>query len=71
MQDVAEVAYEKIRQLVAIRQRRHLSFEIEADGAIRRHTVPRLRQCGADIVVPGSLIFKGDAQETSQWLRSL
>jgi ribulose-phosphate 3-epimerase len=71
VRDVAEVAYEKIRQLVAIRQERHLSFEIEADGAIRRHTVPRLRQCGADIVVPGSLTFQGNAQETSQWLRSL
>lgn len=71
VQDVAEVAYEKIRQLVAIRQRRGLPFKIEADGAIRRHTVPRLRQCGADIVVPGSLMFKDDVQKTSQWLRSL
>ena len=71
VQDVAEVAYNKIRQLVAIRQQRRLSFEIEADGAIRRHTVPQLRQCGSDIVVPGSLIFKGDVQETTQWLRSL
>ena len=68
--DVAAATYEKIRQLVTIRQRRHRSFEIEADGAIRRHTVPRLRQSGADIVVPGSLIFKGDAQEACQWLRS-
>jgi pentose-5-phosphate-3-epimerase len=33
--------------------------------------VPQLRQCGVDIVVPGSLIFKGDARETSQWMRSL
>jgi ribulose-phosphate 3-epimerase len=71
VQDAAEVTYEKIRQLVALRQRGHLSFEIEADGAIRRHTVPRLRQCGADIVVPGSLIFGGDPKETSRWLRSL
>ena len=71
VQEVAEVAYEKIRQLVTIRRQRNLSFEIEADGAIRRHTVPRLRQCGADIVVPGSLIFKGDARETSQWLHTL
>jgi ribulose-phosphate 3-epimerase len=69
--DVAEVAYEKISQLAAVRQRRGLGFEIEADGAIRRHTVPRLRQCGADIVVPGSLMFQGDVRETSRWLRSL
>jgi ribulose-phosphate 3-epimerase len=71
VQDVAAVAYEKIGQLVTIRRDRQLRFEIEADGAIRRHTVPRLRQCGADMIVPGSLIFKGNPEETSRWLRLL
>jgi ribulose-phosphate 3-epimerase len=45
---------------------------IEADGAIRRHTVPLLRQAGADVVVPGSLAFaEPDPAEVFQWLRSL
>ncbi len=69
--DFMQDSYDKIRQLTAIRQQRRLSFEIEADGAIRRHTVPRLRQCGADIIVPGSLMFGGNEKETSTWLRSL
>ena len=71
VRDVAEGTCEKIQQLVDIRRRRGLTFEIEADGAIRRHTVPQLRQAGADIVVPGSLMFKSDMNETSRWLKSL
>jgi len=64
-------AYRKIDQLVRLRAEQGLNFEIEADGAVRRETVPLLRQAGADIVVPGSLMFGNDMKETSQWLRSL
>jgi ribulose-phosphate 3-epimerase len=44
---------------------------IEADGGIRVTTVPELRQAGADVIVPGSLVFKsGNLQETMSWIRS-
>ena len=56
--DVAKGTYEKIQSLVRERERRGLDFEIEADGAIRRETVPLLNEAGADMVVPGSLMFK-------------
>jgi ribulose-phosphate 3-epimerase len=62
---------EKIRALVELRRDRGLAFEIEADGAIRRETVPPLREAGADIVVPGSLMFKNDPAAVGQWLHSL
>ena len=62
---------EKIHDLVELRKDKGLDFEIEADGAIRRHTVPKLRQAGADIVVPGSLIFCPEMKENSAWLQSL
>ncbi len=71
VEDIADGTCEKIRDLAERRHEHGLSFEIEADGAIRRHTVPRLRRAGADIVVPGSLMFKADMRQTSQWLRSL
>ena len=67
----AEQAYDNIRELVRLRAARQLAFEIEADGAIRRETVPRLRQAGADIIVPGSLMFQNDMAEISRWLRAL
>ena len=68
---VAEGTYDKIRALAELRTARGLKFEIEADGAIRKETVPLLRQAGADVVVPGSLMFKNDMEQISRWLRSL
>jgi ribulose-phosphate 3-epimerase len=46
--------------------------KVAADGGIRHEAVPRLREAGADIVVPGSLVFKSDdIAATFRWLRSL
>ncbi len=69
--DIADGTCAKIQSLVRMRSDRGLDFEIEADGAIRRHTVPSLREAGADIVVPGSLIFCPEMKENGAWLRSL
>ena len=69
--NLAEGTCEKITELVDLPESTGLSFEIEADGAIRRYTVPRLRRAGVDVVVPGSLMFDGDCAKTSQWLRDL
>ncbi len=69
--DVAKGTCEKIHDLTQLRKDKGLDFEIEADGAIRRHTVPKLRQAGADIVVPGSLIFCPEMKENGTWLQSL
>lgn len=71
VENLAEGTCEKITELVDLRESTGLSFEIEADGAIRRYTVPRLRRAGVDVVVPGSLMFDGDCAKTSQWLEGL
>jgi ribulose-phosphate 3-epimerase len=55
---------------VLIRQR-GLKTEIEADGGIRRETVPLLKAAGADFIVPGSLMFKEDPAQMRQWLAAL
>jgi ribulose-phosphate 3-epimerase len=45
---------------------------IIADGGIRRDTVPRLREAGADAIVPGSLVFQaGDLSSIFGWIRSV
>jgi len=45
---------------------------ISVDGGIRRETVPALRAAGADIVTPGSLVFKSDDVRAAYgWLKSL
>ena len=48
-----------------------LAREVEADGGIRRNTVPLLAAAGADYIVPGSLMFKEDPAEMRRWLATL
>ncbi len=61
----------KIRQAREIISKRELSTVIEADGGIRRETVPLLKAAGADFIVPGSLMFKENPAEMRRWLASL
>ncbi len=62
---------DKIRQARAKVTQRGLKTEIEADGGIRRHTVPFLMKAGADVIVPGSLMFQENPGEIRKWLDSL
>jgi ribulose-phosphate 3-epimerase len=62
---------EKIRRARQIISERKLRVEIEADGGIRRETVPLLAAAGADYIVPGSLMFKEDPAAMRQWLSTL
>jgi ribulose-phosphate 3-epimerase len=62
---------DKILRTREIITNRGLATEIEADGGIRRETVPAIHAAGADYIVPGSLMFGGDPKEMRQWLASL
>jgi len=61
----------KIRQAKQIITDRNLKTVIEADGGIRRETVPLLKAAGADYIVPGSLMFRENPSEMRAWLDSL
>jgi ribulose-phosphate 3-epimerase len=61
----------KIKHAREVIQQRGLATEIEADGGIRRETVPLLKAAGVDYIVPGSLMFKEDPPAMRQWLASL
>jgi ribulose-phosphate 3-epimerase len=61
----------KIKRAREIIRERGLKTEIEADGGIRRETVPLLQAAGADYIVPGSLMFGGDPGQMRHWLASL
>jgi ribulose-phosphate 3-epimerase len=62
---------DRIRQARQSISERALQTEIQADGGIRRHTVPLIHAAGADSIVPGSLMFKEDPPEMRAWLASL
>jgi ribulose-phosphate 3-epimerase len=61
----------KIRRAREIISQRGLKTEIEADGGIRRDTVPLIHAAGADYIVPGSLMFGEDPAAMRKWLASL
>lgn len=68
-QDLAPEACDRLRAAAAIRPD---GVRLIADGGIRSHTVPQLREAGADAIVPGSLVFQAqNLAETFAWLRSL
>jgi ribulose-phosphate 3-epimerase len=61
----------KVRRAREAIRARGLPTEVEADGGIRRETVPLLRAAGADWIVPGSLMFREDPAAMRRWLASL
>ena len=61
----------KIKRARETIRQRGLPTEIEADGGIRRETVPLLAAAGADYIVPGSLMFKENPAEMRAWLAAL
>jgi ribulose-phosphate 3-epimerase len=72
--ELAPVACDRVAALNQLLTARGLrdKIRIVADGGIRRHTVPQLRKAGADVVVPGSLVFgASDPNEVFAWLRRL
>jgi ribulose-phosphate 3-epimerase len=64
----APIKIRKAREIIA---QRGLKTEIEADGGIRRETVPLLKAAGVDYIVPGSLMFKENPPEMRKWLASV
>lgn len=67
-------AYGRISQVKALIADRGRSDQVKvaADGGIREQTVPSLRAAGADLITPGSLVFKStDLAQTTRWLHSL
>jgi ribulose-phosphate 3-epimerase len=61
----------KIRRAREIISQRGLNTQIEADGGIRRETVPLLKAADVDYIVPGSLMFKEDPSKMRDWLARL
>ncbi len=59
----------KIREINEHISEEDLHTEIAVDGGVSPKTAPKVVKAGADILVAGSAIFKGDAKENMQHLR--
>ena len=51
---------EKLRELVKLREELGLDFAIEVDGGVTMDNVAHIVECGADVIVAGSAVFKND-----------
>ena len=61
----------KIREAKQIIAKKGLTIDVEADGGIRRHSVPLMAEAGVDYIVPGSLMFGEDPKQMREWLATL
>jgi ribulose-phosphate 3-epimerase len=55
---LAPEACDRLASAASMLGERHARVRLIADGGIRSHTVPLLRHAGADVIVPGSLVFQ-------------
>lgn len=59
-QKLVPAVLDKISKLRAILNERGLSTPIEVDGGIHNETIDSVIQAGANVIVAGSAVFKGD-----------
>ncbi|MCR4838317.1 MAG: ribulose-phosphate 3-epimerase [Eubacterium sp.] len=62
---------DKIKQLVHLREQRGLSFDIEIDGGVKQSNLEEVLDTGANVIVAGSAIFKGNIEENVRSFREI
>ncbi len=56
----------KIKELRKMLTDRNLNIDIEVDGGITKENLPMVVQAGANVIVAGSAIFKGEIQKNTE-----
>ncbi|MBQ4283202.1 MAG: ribulose-phosphate 3-epimerase [Lachnospira sp.] len=62
-QKFIETSVDKVKELKALKDAKGLDFDIEIDGGINLDNVATVVEAGANVIVAGSAVFKGDAAE--------
>ncbi len=62
---------EKIRRLKKIIEERQLCVDIQVDGGINEKTLPVVLEAGANVIVAGSAVFKGNVSENVKLLKDI
>ena len=71
-QSFIENTYNKIRLLKNLQTKYKNQFLIEIDGGVNTKNAKKLINCGADILVAGSTVFKSkDPQKTIAQLKNI
>ncbi len=64
-------AIEKIKELHEIRRKKNLSFDIEVDGGVTKENVRDILDAGANVIVAGSSVFKGNIKTNCKYFKEI
>ena len=59
-------SFERIRQLRRLLEERGIEADIEVDGGIYHSNVAEVLEAGANVIVSGSGVFKGDIRKNTE-----
>ncbi len=62
---------DKIKEVKRLRDKLNLSYDIEVDGGINIDNLATVLEAGANVIVAGSAIFRGDAAENVKKFKSI
>ena len=62
---------DKIKEVKRLRDELNLSYDIEVDGGINIDNLAPVLEAGANVIVAGSAIFRGDAAENVKKFKSI
>lgn len=62
---------DKIKKVKRLRDELNLSYDIEVDGGINIDNLATVLEAGANVIVAGSAIFRGDAAENVKKFKSI
>lgn len=62
---------DKIKEVKRLRDELNLSYDIEVDGGINIDNLATVLEAGANVIVAGSAIFRGDAAEKVKKFKSI
>ncbi|MBR5420592.1 MAG: ribulose-phosphate 3-epimerase [Lachnospiraceae bacterium] len=70
-QEVIPECLDKIRKIREYIEKNELSCDLEVDGGVREENLKEILSCGANIIVAGSAVFRGDVEENTRRLLSI
>lgn len=62
---------EKLKEIKKLKQEGNFTFDIEVDGGINLDNLATVLEAGANVIVAGSAIFKGDAAENVEKFKNV
>lgn len=70
-QKFIETSLNKLTEVKSLREKYNLTFDIEIDGGVTFDNLQSIIDAGANVIVAGSTVFKGDAEENVKSMLSV